>query len=127
MATRLEGDRVLVNNRWVHGDGSNLGFLNTGGDWSSYTNNSGQMWSSNYGWLHDYFFSAISNCAIHPTNGGNAGNCYNGPASSTPVVQTNCGNIYQDRTVLEDGGATLNLRTYRYQFNCNCNCACDCC
>jgi len=106
MPTRLEGDRVLVNNRWVHGDGTNLGFLNTGGGWDMYVNNNGQVWTPNYGWLHDRF-GAKSNEITAATN-----------------VNGNCGNV---RTPNNDYIDKPNGNTVRmvYTFT-NCACACEC-
>lgn len=113
--------------RYLHVNSNLMGFLNTGGGWDLYANNSGQVWTANYGWLHDYFFSSVSNCATQGNgNCGNTGNCYNGPGNCTTVV-ANCGNLSATVPVLEDGGSTINLRSYRYNFNCNCNCDCGNC
>jgi len=89
-------------------------------------NMSGQIYGAAYGWLHDYFFSTISNCAR--TTGavsGNAGNCNNSANCVTTVA--NCGNLAQFVTVLEDGGSNVRVNGYQYNFNCNCNCDCNCC
>ena len=117
-------DTTTGRTRRLHHNEDLMGFLKTDGNWDLYTNNNGQVWSANYGWLHDYFFSAVSNCARQNADySGNAGNC--NPSPNCISVVSNCGNVYQLTTVLEDSGATVNVRTYRYNFNCNC--ACDCC
>lgn len=116
--------------RYLHVNGNLMGFLKTDGNWDLYANNSGQVWSANYGWLHDYFFSAVSNCAtfgyVAPPSSGNTGNCYNAPGNCNTLV-ANCGNMVANAVVLEDSGATVSSRTYRYNYNCNCNCDCCCC
>jgi hypothetical protein len=114
--------------RYLHVNSNLMGFLKSDGNWDMYTNNSGSLWTANYGWLHDYFFSTITNCGYFAGNcSGNTGNCYNGPGATAVVQQTNCGNVSVDRLVLEDGGSSVAMKTYRYSYNCNCNCACDCC
>jgi hypothetical protein len=41
-------------NSYIHHNDGIIGFLQHDGGWISYTNNAGQMWSRNYGWVHDY-------------------------------------------------------------------------
>jgi hypothetical protein len=41
-------------NMHIHHNGPNIGFLGSDGGWRSYTNDSGQMWCSALGWVHDY-------------------------------------------------------------------------
>jgi hypothetical protein len=110
--------------RSLHVNSNLMGFLKSDGNWDMYVNNGGSMWTANYGWLHDYFFSSVSNCAPTLVNcNGNAGNCI-------PEVPINCygsGNVATVRTELIDNGSQIQLRSVRYNFNCNCNCACDCC
>ena len=110
--------------RYLHVNSNLMGFLKSDGNWDMYMNNGGSMWTANYGWLHDYFFSSVSNCAPTLVNcNGNAGNCI-------PEVPVNCygsGNVATVRTELIDNGSQIQLRSVRYNFNCNCNCACDCC
>lgn len=110
--------------RSLHVNSNLMGFLKSDGNWDMYMNNGGSMWTANYGWLHDYFFSSVSNCAPTLVNcNGNAGNCI-------PEVPINCygsGNVATVRTELIDNGSQIQLRSVRYNFNCNCNCACDCC
>jgi hypothetical protein len=110
--------------RYLHVNSNLMGFLKSDGNWDMYVNNGGSMWTANYGWLHDYFFSSVSNCAPTLVNcNGNAGNCI-------PEVPINCygsGNVATVRTELIDNGSQIQLRSVRYNFNCNCNCACDCC
>lgn len=114
----------------IHANSNLVGFVGGDGNWKQYVNESGQVWSANYGWLHDYFFSGVSNCAtlgyVPPPASGNTGNCYNAPGNCNTVV-ANCGNVVVNAVVLEDNGATVSSRLYRYNFNCNCNCDCCCC
>ena len=109
--------------RSFHHNQGLMGFLKSDGNWDMYMNNSGQMWTANYGWLHDYFFSSVANCAPTSVNcNGNAGNCI-------PEVPINCygsGNLQQIRAELLDNGSQVQLRSVRYNFNCNCNCDCAC-
>lgn len=93
--------------RYFHHDGTVAGFLNTGGGWDMYANNSGQIWTPNYGWLHDYFFRQVANCAAP----NQAINCYGG------------GNIlsYQTDELVDEGGQ---VRIRRVNTLTNCNCAC---
>ncbi|NBO56344.1 MAG: hypothetical protein EBU84_17515 [Actinobacteria bacterium] len=109
--------------RFLHHNQGLMGFLKSDGNWDMYMNNSGQMWTANYGWLHDYFFSSVANCAPTLVNcNGNAGNCI-------PEVPINCyggGNMQQIRAELLDNGSQVQLRSVRYNFNCNCNCDCNC-
>ena len=88
-------------------------------------NMSGQIYGAAYGWLHDYFFSTISNCARANNVGTSAGNCNN--AANCLSTVSNCGNVSQFVTVLEDGGSNVRINGYQYNFNCNCNCDCNCC
>ena len=109
--------------RFLHHNQGLMGLLKSDGNWDMYMNNSGQMWTANYGWLHDYFFSSVANCAPTLVNcNGNAGNCI-------PEVPINCygsGNLQQIRAELLDNGSQVQLRSVRYNFNCNCNCDCAC-
>lgn len=111
--------------RNLHVNGGLMGFLKSDGNWDMYANNSGQVWTANYGWLHDYFFSAVNNCALPVNCNGSTGNCYGGPGNCNSHIQ-NCGALRREVPVLEDGGSSINLRMYRYEYNCNCNCACNC-
>lgn len=99
--------------RYLHVNGNLMGFLNTGGGWDLYANNSGQVWAANYGWLHDYFFRQVANCAANPGTGDNAINCYGGG-------NINSGRIHE----LIDEGGQIRLRSVNYFTNCNCNCNC---
>lgn len=99
--------------RYLHVNGNLMGFLNTGGGWDLYANNSGQVWTANYGWLHDYFFRQVANCAANPGTGDNAINCYGGG-------NINSGRIHE---VIDEGGQ-IRLRSVNYLTNCNCNCNC---
>ena len=114
MTSTLKADRVEINNnastRAFHHDGTNAGFLGTDGGWRLYENNSGQVWTSNYGWLHNYFFSGIANC------GGpkNVINCYGSGNVNTGVTDE-----------LLDQGSYVQIRSVNNFTNCNCACSTD--
>ncbi len=110
--------------RYLHHNQGLMGFLKSDGNWDMYTNNSGQMWTANYGWLHDYFFSTIANCFIGNCP-GNTGNCSPVGNNATSVV-SNCGSASFVRDELVDNGSQISVRRTQYNFNCNCNCNCDC-
>ncbi len=126
MSSALKSTTVEIangNTRSVHNNGV-MGFLKSDGNWDMYANNTGLIWSANYGWLHDYFFSGVSNCGPVRAAGnncaGNAGNCM-------PESAINCygsGNMTQTRVELVDNGSSVAVRTVYFNFNCNCNCAC---
>ncbi|NBP40717.1 MAG: hypothetical protein EBV34_20255 [Betaproteobacteria bacterium] len=111
--------------RYLHVNSNLMGFLKSDGNWDMYMNNSGSMWTANYGWLHDYFFSAIANCFVGNCP-GNTGNCSPVGNNATSVV-SNCGSASFVRDELVDNGSQISVRRTQYNFNCNCNCACDCC
>ena len=110
--------------RYLHHNQGLMGFLKSDGNWDMYMNNSGQMWTANYGWLHDYFFSTIANCFIGNCP-GNTGNCSPVSNNATSVV-SNCGSASFVRDELVDNGSQIAVRRTQYNFNCNCNCNCDC-
>jgi hypothetical protein len=110
--------------RYLHHNQGLMGFLKSDGNWDMYMNNSGQMWTANYGWLHDYFFSTIANCFIGNCS-GNTGNCSPVGNNATSVV-SNCGSASFVRDELVDNGSQIAVRRTQYNFNCNCNCNCDC-
>jgi hypothetical protein len=111
--------------RYLHVNSNLMGFLKSDGNWDMYMNNSGSMWTANYGWLHDYFFSTITNC-FNGNCPGNTGNCSPVGNNATTVV-SNCGSASFVRDELVDNGSQIAVRRTQYNFNCNCNCACDCC
>jgi hypothetical protein len=91
----------------LHHNADLIGFLSNDSNWLMYGNNGGQIWSRNYGWLHDFFFSQVANC------GGVSGSGYAGTGIA--------------------GGYTLYDDGYRVRLNgtvtmtaCNCAC-CGCC
>jgi hypothetical protein len=93
--------------RSLHVNSNLMGFLKSDGNWDMYMNNGGNMWTANYGWLHDYFFNQVANC------GGVSGAGYQGTGIT--------------------GGYTLYDDGYRVRLNgtvtltaCNCAC-CGCC
>ena len=110
--------------RYLHVNSNLMGFLKSDGNWDMYMNNSGSMWTANYGWLHDYFFSTIANCFIGNCP-GNTGNCSPVSNNATSVV-ANCGSASFVRDELVDNGSQIAVRRTQYNFNCNCNCNCDC-
>ncbi|MFN5254463.1 MAG: hypothetical protein ACK5BY_01325 [Limnohabitans sp.] len=113
--------------RYLHHNQGLMGFLKSDGNWDMYMNNSGQMWTANYGWLHDYFFNAVSNCfrTYNPSAGWQgAPNCVANTAD-----YYNCGDQPPNTSYymlrLADGGSTISFGSQTTRFNCNC--ACDCC
>jgi len=110
--------------RYLHVNSNLMGFLKSDGNWDMYMNNSGSMWTANYGWLHDYFFSTIANCFVGNCP-GNTGNCSPVGNNATSVV-SNCGSASFVRDELVDNGSQIAVRRTQYNFNCNCNCNCDC-
>jgi hypothetical protein len=111
--------------RYLHHNGGLAGFLDSAGSWAIYENNSGSVWTKGYGWLHDYFFSTVSNCtSVNDNCNGNAGNCY--PGAPNWVNCYGGGNIFSQRLELLDNGNNVGVRSVRYYFNCNCNCNCTC-
>lgn len=123
---RMMDDESTNGRKSIHANSNVIGFLGGNDSWLMYVNTNAHIWTPGYGWLHDFFFHSINNCALNwAGNCGNNGNCYNGPGNCQPTV-ANCGNIAQIVHVLEDGGGGLNIRSYRYNFNCNCICDCNC-
>jgi hypothetical protein len=104
-------------NRWLHSNSGTMGHLDSSGNWNAYDNNSGQVWTKNYGWLHDYFFSSVSNCS----------NCGAMPGQSlsggSRAANTNC---FVSGTYLNDNGSSVGVGNYFTAFGINCNCACNC-
>lgn len=111
--------------------------------WTFYASNSGQINTPNYGWLHDFFFSGVSNCVrapyannssqgwgyvnssgyASPVVSGSTGNCH--PGYSNLINCYGTGNIYIFENELTDNGSTVGVRVVRRLFNCAC--ICDCC
>jgi len=112
--------------RYLHVNSNLMGFLKSDGNWDMYMNNSGSMWTANYGWLHDYFFNAVSNCfrSNNPTSGWQgAPNCVANTAD-----YYNCGDQaptpYYYMLRLVDGGSTISFGSQTTRYNCNCDCNC---
>ncbi len=112
--------------RYLHHNQGLMGFLKSDGNWDMYMNNSGSMWTAGYGWLHDYFFNAVSNCFrnYNPSAGWQgAPNCVANTAD-----YYNCGDQAPNTSFymlrLADGGSTISFgsQTTRYNGNCDCNC-----
>ena len=95
--------------RYLHVNSNLMGFLKSDGNWDMYSNNAGQIWSANYGWLHSYFFSGITNCGSTYINCSGSGN----------INDYNYGQLYDD-------GSAVRLNSIRHWKNCNCDCACNC-
>lgn len=119
-------DTTTGRTRHLHHNEDLMGFLKTDSNWDMYANNGGSIWTPAYGWLQDYFFSSVGNCAPIRSSGGNcngnAGNCM-------PEGPINCyggGNLAQTRVELIDAGSQVQLRSVQYNYNCNCNCNCTC-
>lgn len=93
--------------KYIHANGNLIGFVGGTGAWISYTRQDGWMGSSAYGWLHDYFFSAVSN------SGSNIGSTAVGVA------------VLVDAQLVDSGGTVSLSRTWR-TINCDCGSACDC-
>ena len=112
--------------RYLHHNQGLMGFLKSDGNWDMYMNNSGQMWTANYGWLHDYFFNAVSNCFrnYNPSSGWQgAPNCVANTAD-----YYNCGDQAPNTSYymlrLADGGSTISFGSQTTRYNCNCDCNC---
>lgn len=48
--------------RSLHHNAGNIGFLNASGSWTLQVTDAGNVWSSAYGWFHDRFANAGSEC-----------------------------------------------------------------
>jgi hypothetical protein len=102
-----------------------------GGQWPAYfdlNNNNmvvgGNIQTGTYGWLHEYFFNAVSNCVRPQGVIGNTGNCF--PGVQNVVNCYNCGNMAVLQDELVDSGGTIGMRRIFHYYNCNCNCDCQC-
>jgi hypothetical protein len=110
---RNQAPTILLNDtdqnvtKKIHHNSDLIGFLSNDDNWLMYGNNAGQIWSRTYGWLHENFFSTVSNCGYT----AKAGNI------SQPTI-SNC--LY-----LGDGGSNVSL-TGTITITANCNCACNC-
>jgi hypothetical protein len=96
--------------RYVSQNGDARGFQTNAGGWAFYSNNAGQLWAANYGWLHEAFASSTSTAG-------------QGPAR----IVGNCGDIASEAGYeLYNAGSGM-LRIRYYALNCsNCNCASNC-
>lgn len=103
--------------RYLHNNSGLVGHLKSDGNWSVYDNNSGQIWSSNYGWLHDFFFYYVSNCASGGTWPGGS------RVASSPVGYANC---FVSGVSLNDNGSYMSPSVSLAGFGTACNCACNC-
>jgi hypothetical protein len=82
-----------------------MGWLKTDGNWDVYANNNGQIWSANYGWLHDYYARRSTILGVGPYR-----------------LTGNCGNIPNgvDHEVYDTGDGQHRTRRYGGATNCNC-------
>ena len=55
-------DTDVNQTRSLHHNSGNIGFLNPSGNWTMQVSDAGNVWSSAYGWLHDRFANAGSEC-----------------------------------------------------------------
>jgi hypothetical protein len=113
--------------RYLHVNSNLMGFLKSDGNWDMYMNNSGSMWTANYGWLHDYFFSSVANCVRPITSKVTSGSPTAFQLGEENVI--NCygsGPHYLINHELIDNGGQIAHRGVRYYTNCNCNCQCNC-
>lgn len=120
-------DTTTGRTRKLHHNEDLMGFLKTDGNWDLYTNNNGQVWSANYGWLHDYFFSSVANCVRPITSKVTSGSPTAFQLGEENVI--NCyggGPHYLINHELIDNGGQITHRGVRYYTNCNCNCQCNC-
>jgi hypothetical protein len=90
--------------RKLHSNGGLMGFLKSDDNWDFYTDNSGNLWTAAYGWLHSYFFNSVSNCNQQLSSSGS------GNISSVSYWW------------IRDDGGTISFGYHRTYSNCNCNC-----
>jgi len=116
---------VGIKNGSSEGDFFTFNVDGSNGTWGSQTvlfSPAGQVWTSNYGWLHDFFFWNIANCAnCGGMTGWGPGNCPNFNFNYINAV-----NCFVVGGQLNDGGATISRSDYFDSFKFNCNCACNC-
>lgn len=118
MSTVMGSDRVQVNNRWVHCDGSNIGFLRTDGNWDMYTSNGGNVWTAGYGWLHDKF-AYLQTRTISGQLIGRDGGLSSSVGSGNI---TNYDTYISYLTMTNSAGFDLYYTRRRVYSNCNCTC-----
>jgi hypothetical protein len=105
--------------RYLHVNSNLMGFLNTGGGWDMYANNSGQVWAANYGWLHEYFLnSALRTMSTSIALGRKAGV----RSTSGSGVFTSDGSPISYLSQNNSGAFDLYHTVHRTYYNCNCNC-----
>lgn len=118
-------DTSSATSRRLQHDNNLMGFLKVDGSWDFYSDNTGQVWSGAYGWLHSYFFNSVANCGSGA--GGTPGYTY---VQFLGTLAVNCygsGSVIGgQRHELVDEGGVIRLRTVNYLTNnCNCNCSTD--
>ena len=89
----------------LYNDADVIGFHQASVGWKLYVTTTGQVVTSAYGALHDYFFN---DCTTVDTTTGT------GTFLTLP-------DIY-----LEDNGGQIRLNRVRTRYNCNCDCNCNC-
>lgn len=88
-------------------DSGASGFYYNNNTWMYYGNSAGQIYAPSYGWLHEYFFNAVTNCA---------------GAGTTVYNCIGSGDITTYQYQLVDNGGSVALRTVAYIVDCNCDC-----
>ncbi len=117
-ASRLyfgDADESTGGPKCIHANSNIMGFLNGSGSWMFYSNHAGQIYSANYGWLHDYFTRTVN------AGGGLTGG---GSGSSLTLTHSNNGTA-GSYGLLGSLQITTNAHghvTSAGVYNCNCNC-----
>lgn len=115
-ATKLGGRHLAAMDAYAGGSSSSTVRvdLHVGSTNTFQFHGTGQIYTANYGWLHDYFFNNVANCGGEGT-GSPAVNCYGSGSVVTGY-----------RHELINNGGQLQIRTVNYlsKYNCNCNCTC---
>jgi hypothetical protein len=104
-------DESTGGSKSLHANSNVIGFLNGSSSWLNYTNNSGQISTAAYGWLHDYFHSTVSNCGTSSGSYGVGGGTLNLSGTHS----------------LGDGGANVSLTGNIAISHTACACSMTCC
>jgi hypothetical protein len=106
----------------LHHNSNLIGFLSNDGSWLLHGNDGGQVWTRNYGWLHDFFFYNVSNCW---RNGGTPSAAFQGAPNCQ--ITDNCYNCGDQAPTggyvvpqIYDGGGTVRFGATGTRYNCNC-------
>ena len=93
------------NTRYVHFDGTSMGFLNTGGGWDMLCDNSGSIYTPAYGYLQNFFFNYVVNCATQGLSGYTGTNC------TINCYGGNCDFTVNCQGVLFDNGSYVTINS----------------